>query len=68
MNAVIVFGIAGAFVVAVAWISHAQRTRDLDRMGKLYGVGRWEGEPNNHYLHRIYDRIDITGGKLNPWR
>lgn len=49
------------------WRRTVERTRELDRWGKDLGVGRWEDEPNEHYQERIYNRIDITGGKRNPW-
>lgn len=53
--------------VISSWRLNVERTRELDRIGKVYGVGRWEDEPNDHYQERIYDRISITGGKRNPW-
>jgi hypothetical protein len=57
-----------ALLVALyGWVRHVARTRELDRWGADFGVGRWEGETNRQYQRRISDRIDITGGKRNPW-
>ena len=50
-----------------AWRRSVERTRELDRWGMDYGVRRWENESNRSYEQRIYTRIDITGGKRNPW-
>ncbi len=36
----------------------------LNALGRTYNVMRWEGESNEHFLERIRDRINITGGKL----
>lgn len=71
MNLLLIFGVScialSALFMLSFWRRNVERTRELDRIGKVYGVGRWEDEPNDHYQERIHDRIDITGGKRNPW-
>lgn len=47
-----------------AWHEHKAYTQDLDRVGRMYNVHRWENEPNKSYSFRIHNRIGINGGKL----
>lgn len=57
----------GVFTFSHAYYrDKARHTDQLDRIGRSYGVERWNGESNAEYANRIRTRIAI--GKGITWR
>ncbi|HEY6117009.1 MAG TPA: hypothetical protein VI172_13725 [Candidatus Dormibacteraeota bacterium] len=56
----LVLGALACFVFA--WLSNARHTRELDRLGVVYGCKRWPQEDNRSHYCRLRARIG------NHWR
>lgn len=52
-------GLASMLCFVFAWLSNTKLTRELDRLGLVYGCKRWTEETNNSYHLRLQRRIDI---------
>lgn len=63
MEIVYIFLGAGLMLGAICVAEARAISRDLDRVGRSFGVLRWEGESSKNYADRIKNRIAITGGK-----
>lgn len=64
MKILVIFLLSSAALLCLvfAWISNARWTRELDRLGIVYGCKRWPEEDNQSYHLRMRSRIG------NRWR
>ena len=53
-------GAASLLCLVFAWVSNARHTRELNRLGIVYGCKRWPGEDNRSYHLRLRARIWST--------
>lgn len=54
---VCLLAVASALCFVFAWVSNARYTRELNRLGGVYGCTRWPEETNRNYHTRLRARI-----------
>lgn len=55
--AISLLGAAALLCFVMTWISNTRYTRELNRLGTIYGCKRWPEETNRSYHFRLRARI-----------